>query len=164
MIKKLTALILALLMIISMAGCSQIVGEIAGNVAEAAKKELENQVKLTFEKYKVDIIEFKSTAGKLSSASGNTQFFCAALITSESDVLPNSIAENLSKFFHDAGITVQTGNAIENRYLELKDLSFKFDGFSDGKTYYTVWCYTDKLPSLEDLKNLTSALSTEGVG
>ncbi len=159
--KKLMALLLALLMVLSLSGCGSVAGEIVENVAEAARKELENQVKLTFEKYKVEIIEFKSTTGKLSSTSGDTQFFCAALITSESDAIPNSIVENLGKLFHDAGITVQTAGTIENSYLELKSLAFNFDGFDDGKTYYTVWFYTDKIPELSDLKDM---ITVEGVG
>ena len=152
MIKKVLALILVLMIICTAVGCSEIAGEIAGNVAEAARKELENQVRLTFEKYKVEIIEFKSTVGKISDSYGDTQFFCAALVVSDSDLIPNSIAKNLGKLFHDAGITVQTGREIGNDYLDHKSLSYKFDSFGDGKTYYTFCCYTDRLPTLEDLK------------
>ena len=161
MMKKVLALILALVMILSLAGCGEVAGDIAGNVADAAMKELEKQVTLTFEKYTVEVIEFKSTGGKISSTSGDTQFFCAALITSESDAIPNTIAENLSKLFHDAGITIQTAGPIENSYLELKSLAFNFDGFGDGKTYYTVWCYTDRLPTLEDLKEMITVEGTK---
>ena len=102
--------------------------------------------------------------GKLNGNSSDIQFFCAALVQSDSDAIPQSAADTLGKLFHDAGINVQTAAAIENPYLQNKELSFKFDGFGDGKTYYCVWCYTDKLPSLEDLKNLKDTLSTEGVG
>ncbi len=123
-------------------------GEIAGSVAEAAKQELEKQVKATFQKYKVDIIELKTTAGKLNGQSGDIQVFCAALVQSDSEALPQSVADTLGKLFHDAGIMVQTGSKIESAYLEHKELRFQFDGFQDGKTYYTVYCYTDKLPSL----------------
>ena len=158
--KKFITFLMVLTILFSFAGCSEVAGEIAGNVADAAMKELEKQVKLTFEKYKVEIIEFKTAAGKISNASGDTQFFCAALITSESDAIPLTIAENLGKLFHDAGITVQTSGSIENSYLELKPLSFKFEGFGDGKTYYTVWCYTDRLPTLEDLKEMITVEGT----
>ena len=158
--KKFAALVLVIGLLCSLTGCG-VVGEIAGNVAEAAKKELENQVKLTFEKYKVEVIEFKSTSGKLSSAFDETQFFCAALIASESDAIPATIAENLKKLFHDAGIMIQTASNIENSYLEQKSLSFQFDGFQDGKTYYTVWCYMDRLPTLEDLKEMITFEGTE---
>lgn len=160
--KAVICLLLCLCMIL--AGCGEVAGEIAGNVAEAAKKELENQVKTTFETYKIDILDMKTAIGKLSGESGDIQFFCAVLVQSDSDAIPKSTADTLSKLFHDAGITVQTDAAINNPYLEHKELSFKFDSFDDGRTYYTVWCYTDKLPSLEDLKDIQSALSTESVG
>ena len=158
-------LVMAVLMLLSMlSGCGEVVGEIADNVAETAKQELENQVKAAFEKYKVEVIEFKTTVGKLNGDSGDIQFFCAALVQSDSDKMPAEIAGNLSKMFHDAGLTVQVGSEIENSYLEHKNLSFKFTGFEDSKTYYTVWCYTDKLPSFSDLNNLTTPESKPGVG
>ena len=142
-------------------GCGEVVGEIADNVAETAKQELENQVKAAFETYKVEVIEFKTSVGKLNGTSGDIQFFCAALVQSESEKVPASVADSLSKMFHDAGITVQIGSDIENDYLQHKDLSFKFTEFIDGKTYYTVWCYTDKVLSFGDS---TTPESNPGVG
>ena len=164
MFKKFVAAVLLLCLILSLAACSGVAGEIAGNVADAARKELENQVKATFEKYKIEILDMKTAVGKLSGQGEDLQFFCAVLVQSDSDAIPQSAADTLGKLFHDAGINVQTAAAIENPYLQNKELSFKFDGFGDGRTYYCVWCYTDKLPSLEDLKNLKDTLSTEGVG
>ena len=160
--KKFMALILALLMILSLAACSEVAGDIAGNVAEAAKKELENQIKQTFETYKIEILDMKTAVGKLNGDSGELQFFCAVLVQSESPAIPQSAADTLSKLFHDAGVDIQTGAKIENSYLQHKELTFKQEG--DGQTFYTVWFYTDKLPSLEDLKALKDTLSTEGVG
>ena len=164
MFKKFVAAVLLLCLTLSLAACGEVAGEIAGNVAEAAKKELENQVKATFEKYRIEILDMKTAVGKLDGSSSDVQFFCAVLVQSDSDAIPQSAADTLGKLFHDAGIHVQTAAAIENPHLQNKELAFKFDGFGDGKTYYTVWCYTDKLPSVEDLKNLKDALSTEGVG
>ena len=164
MFKKFIAFVLVLGLLCAFAGCSDVAGEIAGNVAEAAKKELENQVKATFEKYKIEILDLKTAVGKLSGDSSDVQFFCAVLVQSDSDAIPQSAADTLSKLFHDAGINVQTGTAIENTYLEHKSLSYKYENFEEDKIYYTVWCYTDKLPSLEDLKALKDSLSTEGVG
>ena len=164
MFKKLSTLVLVLGLLLSLAACGEVAGEIAGNVADAAKKELENQIKATFEKYKVEILDMKTAVGKLSGDSSEVQFFCAVLVQSDSDAIPQSVADTLGKLFHDAGINVQSGTEISNSYLQNKDLSYKYDSFGDGKTYYTVWCYTDKLPSLEDLKDLKNSLSTEGVG
>ena len=152
------------LLLCCLTGCGEAVGEIAGNVAEVAKTELENQVKAAFEKYKVDIIELKTAVGKLNGENGDIQFFCAALVQSDSEAVPRDVADSLSKLFHDAGLAVQTGSEIESNYLEHKELSFKFTGFDDGKTYYLVWCYTDKLPSLSDLESLVPSGTTGGVG
>lgn len=160
--KKFAAFVLVLTLLVSFAGCSEVAGDIAGNVADAAKKELENQIKTTFEKYQTEILDMKSAVGKLNGESGDIQFFCAVLVQSDSDAIPQSAADTLSKLFHDAGVVLQTGSKIENSYLQHKELSFKLEG--DGKTHYAVWFYTDKLPSLEDLKNLKSVLSTDGVG
>lgn len=163
--KRILSLLLALVLVLcGLTGCGEAVGEIAGNVAEVAKAELETQVKAAFEKYKVDIIELKTSVGKLNGSSGDNQFFCAALVQSDSEAVPQDVADSLSKLFHDAGLAVQTGSEIENEYLEHKELSFKFTGFDDGKTYYVVWCYTDKLPSLSDLENLVPTGTSPGVG
>ena len=162
MIKKFMALILVLLTVCSLAGCGEVAGDIAGNVAEAAKKELENQIKQTFETYKMEILDMKSAVGKLNGESGDIQFFCAVLVQSDSPAIPQSAADTLSKLFHDAGIQIQTGSKIESDYLQHKDLSFKHEG--DGKTHYAVWFYTDRLPSLEDLKALAPSATAQGVG
>ena len=165
MIRKLITLVLICAVLAAVSGgCSEAVGEIAGNVADAAMKELEASVKATFEKYKVDVIELKSAIGKLNGDSGDNQFFCAALVQSDSDAIPQSAADTLGKLFHDAGIQIQTGTGIENSYLEHKSLTYKDGIINDSQTYYTVWYYTDRLPSLEDLKDLKSAVTAEGVG
>ena len=159
---KFFPLLLALVLAFScLTGCST-VSDIAGNVADAAMKELETQIKDVLEEYKVQMVEFKTTAGKLNGTGNEIQFFCAVLVQSESPAIPQSAADTLAKLFHDAGIQVQSGAKIDNDYLQNKELSFKLEG--DGATHYTVWFYTDKLPTLEDLKGLKDALSTEGVG
>ena len=162
MFKKFMALILALAMTVILAGCGGVAGEIAGNVADAAKKELENQIKQTFETYKIEILDMKSAVGKLNGESGDLQFFCAVLVQSDSPAIPQSAADTLSKLFHDAGITIQEGSKVESPYLEHKELTFKQEG--DGTTHYSVWFYTDRLPSLEDLKALKPSETTGGVG
>ena len=164
MFKRFVSLLCALVLTVICCGCGEVAGEIAGNVAEAAKKELEKQVKATFEKYKIEILDMKTTVGKLNGDGEDLQFFCGVLVQSDSDAVPQSAADTLGKLFHDAGIQVQTGTNIENSYLEHKDLAYKDGIMADGKTYYTVWCYTDRLPTLEDLKNLVPSESGTGVG
>lgn len=164
MFKKIAALLCALVLIFACSGCGEVAGDIAGNVAEAAKAELEKQVKATFEKYKIEILDMKTTVGKLNGESGDLQFFCAVLVQSDSDAVPQSVANALGKLFHDAGITAQSGTKVENTYLEHKELTYKSGIMEEGKTYYTVWCYTDRLPGLEDIKNLVPGESSTGVG
>ena len=160
MFRKFAALVLVLGLLCGLAGCSEVAGEIAGNVAEAAKKELENQIKITFEKYKIEILDMKTAMGALSDSS-DTQFFCAVLVQSDSAAIPQSAADTLSKLFHDAGVAVQTSQNIDNSYLQNKVLTYKYESFDDTKTYYTVWFYTDRLPTLEDLKSM---ITVEGIG
>ena len=164
MFKKFAALLCALALVFACSGCGEVAGDIAGNVADAAKKELEKQIKATFETYKVEILDMKTAVGKLNGSGEDLQFFCAVLVQSDSDAIPQSAADTLGKLFHDAGIQIQTGTGIDNSYLEHKDLAYKADIMTDGKTYYTVWCYTDRLPSLEDLKTLVPSESGTGVG
>lgn len=166
MFKRIISLFLVLILALGcFAGCGQVAGDIAGNVAEAAKKELEAQVKATFEKYKADVVELKPLIGKLSGDEGKTQFFCAALVRSDDPAIPQSAADTLGKIFQESGIAIQTGPKVESEYLEHKDLSFKFENFDDGETYYLVWCYTDKIPSVEDLKDLKDQFdTTDSVG
>ena len=161
---RMTALLLILALLVTLGGCGEVVGEIAGSVADAAKQELEKQIRQTFETYQTEILDMKSAFGKLVGDQCDIQFFCAVLVQSDSDAIPQAAADTLRKLFHDAGITVQTGPAIENAYLKHTSLSFKYDGFDDGQTYYSVWFYTDKLPSLEDLSELKDLLPTQAPG
>lgn len=146
-----SVLITALLIILC--GCSDVVGDIAGNVADAALKELEQQIKRTVAEYKVDIVEIKSAVGQLNNESDSKlQFFCGVLVQSNSDALPQSISGTLEGLFEKAGISSQTGSAIENDLLTNKSISFKHTDFSSGN-YYMIWVYspslTQKLSELE---------------
>ena len=51
--KRFAALVLIAALLLSLCSCSEVMGEIAGNVADAALKELEQQIKLTLQEYKV---------------------------------------------------------------------------------------------------------------
>lgn len=151
MIRKVVSLILAALMLCGMfAGCNA-VGDIAGNVADAAMKELENQVKASLEKNKVNVVELKTAVGHLNDSGSKLQFFCAALVKSESAAVPEAAAEAMDAVFEKAGVIVQTGSKVESEYLVHKDITFKHSDFSDG-TYYVIYVYISdmsiKLPEL----------------
>ena len=142
---RFTALVLVLALLLALCGCSEAVGEIAGNVADAAVKELEIQVKKTLEKYKVDVVEVKSAVGKLNNDSDSElQFFCGVLVRSNSDSLPQSCASALGKLFEQSGVHSQSGSKIDSEYLVNKTISFKHTDFSAGD-YYLIWAYTSSL-------------------
>ena len=173
---KVTALVLILSFLLCFSGCSDVVGEIAGNVADAAAKELEAQIKETVEEYKVEVIEIKSAVGKLDNGvESSQQFFCGVLVRSNSDALPQAATVTLGKIFDEAGCHPWHKSEIDNDHLVNKTLTFKHTDFSGGD-YYLIWGYTPalaqkltdalesiELPSIPD-SWLPSQSSGEGVG
>ena len=173
---KITVLLLVLSILLTFSGCDGVVGEIAGNVADVAVKELEAQIKATIEEYKVEVIEIKSTVGKLDNDfSSSQQFFCGVLVRSNSDALPMSVATTLGKIFEEAGCHPWHKSEIDNDHLENKTLTFKHTDFETGD-YYLIWGYTSSLTqkltdALKDIELptipegwLPSQASDEGVG
>ena len=145
---RFTALVLVLALLLALCGCSEAVGEIAGNVADAAVKELEIQSKKTLEKYKVDVVEVKSAIGKLNNDSDSElQFFCGVLVRSNSDSLPQSCASALGKLFEQTGVHIQSESKIDSEYLVNKTITFKHTDFSTGD-YYLIWGYTSSLTQM----------------
>jgi len=139
--RKLISVVLVILLVTALTGCA-VVGDIAGNVADAAAKELENQLKATLEKHKVEVVEVKTAFGNLNSNDDMAlQFFGAALIQSDSDTAAENCAKALDAVFEEAGFMTQTGSAIEVKYLVHKTLSYDHTDFSEGN-YYTVYVYS----------------------
>ncbi len=130
----------------ALSGC----GEIAGNVADAAMEELENQVKSTLEENKLEVVEIKTAYGCLTG-DGEHQFFLAALVRSQGEAVPQAAADALAKVFTDAGLAKQTESRIESQYLVEKTLEFDHSDFSGGD-YYLIFAYqgdlTAGMPSL----------------
>ena len=150
---RLIPLILIVSVFLSFGSCRGVVGDIAGNVADAALKELEVQIRKTVEEYKVDVVEVKSAVGRLNNESDSrVQFFCGVLVRSNSDALPKGGAEALDGLFEQSGIQKQTESQIENPLLVNKKIAFKHSDFSSGD-YYMIWVYspslTQKLQELE---------------
>ena len=142
---RITLLVLVLAFLVTLSGCGEIVSNIAGNVADAAAKELETQIKETVAEYKVEVIEIKSAIGKLDSAFGSSQqFFCGVLVRSNSDALPQAAAVTLGKIFEEAGCHPWHKSEIDNDHLVNKKLTFKHTDFSSGD-YYLIWGYTSSL-------------------
>ena len=170
---RIAALVLTFALLFSLCGCNEIVSEIAGNVADAALKELEEQVKETLQEYKIEIVEVKSSIGKLSDESdSSSQFFCSVLVRSNSDALLSGAAGALNAVFDRTGVQVQSGSKIENDLLQNKSLSYNHTDFSTGN-YYTIWAYTVSLtqklseleiPGLPEDWLPKDGASAEGVG
>ena len=139
--------IIALVLVLAFAlcGCSEVVSDIAGNVADAAAKELENQVRKTVEEYKVEVVEVKSAFGKLDPAvESDQQFFCGVLVRSNSDAIPQSVAVTLGGIFEEAGCQPWHKSEIDNDHLVNKKISFKHSDFGSGD-YFMIWGYTTSL-------------------
>ena len=150
---RLIPLILIVSVFLSFGSCRGVVGDIAGNVADAALKELEVQIRKTVEEYKVDVVEVKSAVGRLNNESDSrVQFFCGVLVRSNSDALPNGAAGAVEGLFERCGIQKQTTGKIENENLTNTTISFKHTDFSSDD-YYMIWVYspslTKKLSELE---------------
>ncbi len=143
MTKRIFALLTAALLMLSLAGCSETAGKIAGNVADAAMTELKNQIKLTLEENKLTVVEMETAFGALNG-DGEAQFFCAALVKSDATMVPQSTADTLAKIFTDAGLIQQTGSQIESPYLVHKELGFDHSDFSDG-SYYVIYVYHEDI-------------------
>ena len=138
--KKGIVWVLVLSLLAGLCGCSA-VSDIAGNVVNAAKQELEVQIKATLEKNKVNVIEVKSAFGKLNDNGGKYQFFCAALVKSDNAELLQSCADAIDKVCEITGVTPCTKQQIESPYLVHKSLSFNHGDFSGAGSYYMVYAY-----------------------
>ena len=156
--RRVLSLILAAAMVLSLCGCGGTMGEIAGNVADAAMTELKNQVQQLLEKNKLEVVEMNTAFGQLNDDGSKHQFFIAALVRSNSTAVPQSTADTMAKLFSDAGLTVQTASAFENAHLVHKGITFKHSDFSEGN-YYVIWGYAADLSiELPDLSGLLPSL------
>lgn len=148
--RKAVSLLLAAMLVLSLCGCGGTVGEIAGNVANAAMEELEVQVKRVLEENKLKVVELKTVVGQLNDEN-KYQFFTAALVQSDSSAIPQATADTLAKLFTEAGLVVQTGSTLDNPYLVYKDITFNHSDFSAGN-YFVIYAYfadlTANLPSI----------------
>ena len=143
--RKIIAAILAAVMLCGMLSGCAVVGDIAGNVADAAAKELENQLKATLQKHKVEVVEVQTAFGQLNGTDEKAlQFFCAALIKSDSDTAAQTCATALDTVFEKAGAEKQTDVAVQSEYLVHKTIRFDHTDFSGGN-YYIVYVYNSSI-------------------
>lgn len=137
--RKVICLILAAVLLLSIAGCATL-GEVAGNVADAAVKELENQLKSQLDKNKIEVVEVKTAFGKLNDDGGQMQFFVAALVKTDNTDALGACADALDRVFAEKGWESQDNSKVENAKLVHKEITFKHSDFADGN-YYIVYGY-----------------------
>ena len=147
-------LILVLIVSMILSSCGK-VGEIADSVLDAAAAELKNQVKQVLEENKLQVIEIKTTFGKLNDTGSKYQFFIAALVKSDATGIPNAAADGMNKIFTEAGLNAQTTPNLENSHLVHKEITFKHTDYTEGE-YYVIWGYmgdlTIDLPNFDEIK------------
>ena len=144
---RILAVVLALA---PLCGCSA-VGEIAEGVKNAAMEELKNQLAAQLQKNKVEILQVKSTAGKLNDEGGKLQLFVAFLVRSENPQQLQSAAEALGESLGKTGFAPQTGAKVESPYLVHKQLEFDADKVTENS--YLLYLYIPEFTL--DLQNAT---------
>ena len=137
--RKVICLILAAVMMFGIVGCAA-VGEVAGNVADAAVKELENQLKSQLEKNKVEIVELKTAFGKLNDEGSELQLFVAALVKTENTDSLEACQKALDAVFEVKGWAKQESSKVVSDKLIHKDITFKHSDFTTNN-YYIVYGY-----------------------
>lgn len=146
--------IFVLVLSLILSSCGR-VGQIADSVLDAAAAELKNQVKLVLEENKLQVVEIKTTFGKLNDTGSKYQFFIAALVKSDATGIPGAAAEGMNKIFTEAGLNEQTSQTLVNSHLVHKDITFNHVDFTDGE-YYVIWGYmsdlTIDLPNFDEIK------------
>ena len=145
--RKVIALILVLTCTLCLfTGCSEM-SDIAGNVMDAAREELVNQIKAKVEEYKVSIVETKTAVGKLNDDGGQYQFFCAFLVQTNTESSAEDCANAIASLFGNAHYMAQNGSQVQSEYLIHKTITYDHTDFSAGN-YYTIYVYAEDLTSI----------------
>lgn len=145
--RKIIAWIMALACTVCLfAGCSDM-SDIAGNVLEAAREELVNQIKAKVEEYKVTVVETKTAVGKLNDDGGQYQFFCAILVQTNTESSAEDCANAMASLFGKAHYMAQSGSQVHSEFLIHKTITYDHTDFSAGN-YYTIYVYAEDLTSI----------------
>ena len=155
---KIISILLLCALMVSLCGCNETVGQIADSVADAAMKELKNQVTALLERNKLEVVEMKTAFGDLNDEGSKYQFYIAALVKSNGTAVPQATADAMNKLFTDAGLITQTTSVLESPSLVKKGITFKHEDFSAGN-YYVIYGYMADLSI--DLPDITLPGVTE---
>lgn len=153
--RRIFALVLALCCgLVVLTGCDMM-GQVADAALEAAKVELENQIKAKIAEYKLTVVEGKSAFGQLNDEGGKYQFFYAILVQSNTDASARECAEALNKVFGTAGYEKQTKSEFPSKHLVHKTITFTHSDFS-ADNYYVIYLYLPDLTGwIEKIPQIT---------
>ena len=103
----------------------------------------------------IELLETRSVCGKLNGNGNGMQFYCAALVRSDSEENVKLLAESLSETFEIAGYCLQASPKIQSTYLQHTTMTFQQSiSYEDGD-YYTIYIYCSK-------HNLANPLDVRG--
>ena len=157
--KRMIALLLAMVCGLSLlAGCSDVVSDVADNVLAAAKDELMAQIQEKVEQYKVTVKEMKAAVGTVNDEGGKYQFYCAILVQTNEESSAADCAKALTAVFGQGGYTAQTASNVVSDKLVHKTLTYNTTDFSEGN-YYTVHVYIPDITKIVDLNEIQNAIS-----
>ena len=89
----------------------------------------------------LELLEVKSTYGKLNGNGNGIQYFAAALVLSRSEADVEKCVEQLAKMYEVAGYSPQYDSQICSDYLEHRKISFQHSNFSVDGMYYQIFFY-----------------------
>ena len=157
--KRIICLLLAAVCALGLlAGCNEVVSDIADNVLAAAKDELINQIKEKVEQYKVTVKETKAAVGTLNDEGGKHQFYCAILVQTNEESSAKDCADALGKVFGESGYMAQADSKVESDHLVHKTISYNTTDYSAGN-YYTVYVYVSDITKIVDMNAIQDAIS-----
>ena len=157
--KRIFCLLLAAVCSLSLlAGCGDVVSDVADNVLSAAKDELMTQIQEKVEQYKVTVKETKAAVGTLNDEGGKYQFFCAILVQTNEESSAEDCANALGTVFGRGGYMAQADSKVESEHLVHKAITYNTTDFSAGN-YYTVYVYVADITKIVDLSAIQDAIS-----
>lgn len=162
MIRKIISLVLIFACLSGLAaGCGEVASDITANVLEAARAELENQVKAKIEEYKVTVVETKTAVGDINEDDAEHQFFFALLIQTDAEDSASGCATAISKLFGKSGYMVQKDNFVSSEHLTKQFLTYKHSDYSEGN-YYTVYVYVEDITKVVDMEAIKDKIASAG--
>ncbi len=134
------------------------VKEIGKEVLEKAEEKLTEQVEEVMEEYGLEVVEIRPAVDLFNDEGGEHQFFCAALVQTNSEKSAEDCAKALKLIFDDAGTMEQTDRKVTDvDVLVHRGVTYRHEDYSEGN-YYTVYVYIEDVEDHVDLEALAEKL------